>query len=667
MSAEGRIRKRIPKSCKRCHRRKQRCVGYPTCTGCESAKQPCLRSESVPSWHHAMSKGALVHRIEVLEAQLAAALEQIPPDSDAPQEQISTGAKSQHRDSRAGVVSMMAMSHEGSENLAYLGPSSGMSIAEDLGRLVQNAVWLRSIPINGSHLQALPCERTAASTTLPSDAVGIRLLNAYFKDMHTRLPFLDRSELMQLHATVQKPQSDVTSEAARFKLFMVYAIGAAILQMTETYDSTPPSAFVATALQLEPSLGESQSYTNLEALMLLVLYHMRTSSATRVWYLIGLAMRICIDLGLHRESQYRRMRPYEGQVRRRLFWSVYLVERYVAWSLGRPFSVPEDEIDVHAPADLDDSCTSDQLIEEALRNSVAPREPARGRSLRRFIALTRLQRIMSQIHTRIYRTDKSTATLVPETTPLMAALEEFERSLPQMAPDEDDFVHMHWNNAIRMLVQRFIGILLPRDPLIEKCLYASGQMCQCFKRLRQRDSSGYSFLLVNSLYMAGLTICLCLFRAPQLWTVAVSNDLRACSSALFVMAERNSSLKKYRDGLEMIINRVMEYVNDAAKADSMPSESQTQEDAIPTPHSESVSAQTELTTGDSQLSAGWFDFQYPLPPMGGLTGHDTYGQGSVAADTPEFWHTFSDMFPEIWSNDLLSMDMSDGLNWFTPE
>ncbi|BCS07591.1 hypothetical protein ALUC_11972A [Aspergillus luchuensis] len=447
---------------------------------------------------------------------------------------------------------------------------------------------------------------------------------------------------------------------------MVYAIGAAILQMTETYDSTAPSAFVAMALQLESVLGESQSYMNIEALMLLVLYHMRTSSATRVWYLIGLAMRICIDLGLHRESQYQKMRPYEGQMRRRLFWSVYLVERYVAWSLGRPFSVPEEDIDVHAPADLDDSCTSDELVEQALQGSVAPREPARGRKLRRFIALAQLQRIMSQIHTRVYRTDKNIATLVPETTPLLAALEEFEISLPAMAPEEDDFVHMHWNNAIRMLIQRFVGVLPRGDPLIEKCLYASGQMCQCFKRLRQRDSSGYSFLLVNSLYMAGLTICLCLFRAPQLWTVAVSNDLRACSSALFVMAERNPSLKKYRDGLEMIINRVMESVNDAAKADPMLSDSHT-EDVIPTPHSESVSAQTDVTTGNSHFSAGWLDFQYPLPPMGGLTGHDPYGQGSAAGDTPDIWHTFSDMFPEIWSNDLLSMDMSDGLNWFTPE
>jgi len=41
----------------------------------------------------------------------------------------------------------------------------------------------------------------------------------------------------------------------------------------------------------------------------------------------------------------------------------------------------------------------------------------------------------------------------------------------------------------------------------------------------------------------------CLFLAPTLWNIIVSNDLRACSSALFVMAERTPVVKKYRDAL----------------------------------------------------------------------------------------------------------------------
>ena len=47
---------------------------------------------------------------------------------------------------------------------------------------------------------------------------------------------------------------------------------------------------------------------------------------------------------------------------------------------------------------------------------------------------------------------------------------------------------------------------------------------------------------------------------PALWTFSVSNDLRACSSALFVMAERTPVVKKYRDALENVIGATMEFL-----------------------------------------------------------------------------------------------------------
>lgn len=97
--------------------------------------------------------------------------------------------------------------------------------------------------------------------------------------------------------------------------------------------------------------------------------------------------------------------------------------------------------------------------------------------------------------------------LLPEVGTLMVALEEYERDLPWLAPGDDDFVRMHWNSSIRMLLQPLLSILPSQDPLIQTCLSASGRMCQLFKQLRQRDSSGgYSFLLANSVFMAGLTM-----------------------------------------------------------------------------------------------------------------------------------------------------------------
>ncbi|KAL4877440.1 fungal-specific transcription factor domain-containing protein [Aspergillus karnatakaensis] len=604
MEEATRIRKRIPKSCRRCHRRKQRCVGAPVCANCELANQPCVRSDSVPSWHHGMSKGALAQRIETLEAQLAALTEggdgsesgerehsqgqlqhhhQSPhrtnhPDHEsrhADQSRPQTATETQTTpvsststdpDNHGAVMHFLIQGHGYANKVEgnYLGPSSGLAIAENIGRIVPGAVW-NTIPANETHEFIPPSSEneTTGPAGVPDDIIGARILDAYFKSMHMRLPFLCRSEIYDLHANRHQPPGPSTEEQfARFKIFMVYAIGAAILKMTEMYDSTPPRNYFVTAMQFQPSLQESLSISSIEALMLLAMYNLQSAASSSVWYMMGLAMRICVDFGLHREASYRRLRPYDAQRRRRLFWSVYLNERAVAWSLGRPFSIADEEIDADPPADIDDSLTAD-APDDLFRHPKSPLEQWNGPNIRCCITCIGLSRISARTRARVYRLDRDLPALLPEVQPLLASLDEYQKNLPALSAYEDDFINMHIHSARRTLLHPILGILPPDDPLARECLYASGQMCQYFKRLRQRDSTWYSFLLINTVFMAGLTICLCLFRSPRLWTIHVSNDLRACSSALFVMAERHPSVRKYRDALETTINRVMDYVSDS--------------------------------------------------------------------------------------------------------
>ncbi|KAJ5689709.1 hypothetical protein N7462_004101 [Penicillium macrosclerotiorum] len=514
-----------------------------------------------------MSKGALAHRIEILEAQLAASLESNLPDPAREQGRMPRRADTTPDMSErhlGGVIRFLTLSHGVNEEPPYLGPSSGLSMAENVHQIVHRTVGTKLLPINDrSHESDMTISIGEATKAVPpNDITGSQILNGYFNNMHVRLPFVNRTEILDLHATRhQAPGSTPEAQFGQFKLFMIYAIGAEICQMTETYDSTPPSAFLVTALQFDATLRESISVASIEAMLLMVLYNLRSTSNSSVWYMIGLAMRTCVDFGFHRESRYRRLQPYEAELRRRLFWSVYIIERSTAWSLGRPFSIPEEEIDTLPPHNIDDCINNNDVVEQLINNLGIPEKTQKG-TLGRFIASIQLQRIVSKIHTRIYRVDKHISTLVPEIAPLLSSLEDFKRTLSSLDLHEGDFVHMHWNNSIRILLQPFIGIISPQDKLLSTCLYTSGQMCQFFKKLRQRDSSGYSFLLINSIFMAGITMCFCLFRSPGLWTPTVSNDLRACSSALFVMAERNSRVKSYRDYLESIINRAMDFVQE---------------------------------------------------------------------------------------------------------
>jgi len=70
-------------------------------------------------------------------------------------------------------------------------------------------------------------------------------------------------------------------------------------------------------------------------------------------------------------------------------------------------------------------------------------------------------------------------------------------------------------------------------------------------------------------------MCYCLFITPSLWTFSVSNDLRACSSALFVMAERTPVVKKYRDALENVIGATMEFLAQIAPPNPNPNQDPT--------------------------------------------------------------------------------------------
>ncbi|KAJ5281851.1 hypothetical protein N7478_007223 [Penicillium angulare] len=463
-----------------------------------------------------MSKGALVRRIESLEAQLAAVSKGKPSIAQREGEQLDATATQSHGQNTKrnhhlhGVVRFLTLGHDSNEEQSYLGPSSGVSLVENVKKMLHYAEEGKLLPVTPGNRPQQPFMPDTSDETMappPDDETGAQIIDAYFKNTHSRLPFLNDSEILELHAKRYQPiGTSPEGQFGRFKLYMVYAVGSEVVQMSGTYESTPPRAFLTTALRFDPTFRESMSIASIEAMMLLVVHTLVSTSNSSVWYMIGLAMRTCIDFGLHRESRYQNCNPKEAESHRRLFWCVYIVERHTAWALGRPFSIPEEEIDVEPPSNIYVSMDTDQMLEmtDQTQPNLQPHSPKP--KLGRFIATIRLQRIVSDIHTRIFRIDRPAISLLPEITTLMSTLQSFKENLPPLDLAENDFIQMHWNNAIRVVLQPFLGLLHPEDKLISTSLNASGQMCQLFKRIRQRDSTIHSFLLVNSIFAAGLTM-----------------------------------------------------------------------------------------------------------------------------------------------------------------
>jgi hypothetical protein len=96
-----------------------------------------------------------------------------------------------------------------------------------------------------------------------------------------------------------------------------------------------------------------------------------------MWHTVGIAVRMTLELGLHRESAYPikytidleepALQKYRIQeLGRRCFWCVIAMDRIVSYVLGRPLGIGEDDIDAALPV-----LESDTLLTRPLSSTVA--------------------------------------------------------------------------------------------------------------------------------------------------------------------------------------------------------------------------------------------------------------------------------------------------------
>lgn len=93
----------------------------------------------------------------------------------------------------------------------------------------------------------------------------------------------------------------------------------------------------------------------LQSLLLLTQYSLMRPCSPGAWYLIGTCVRLCQDLGLHNESLYLRSQDkFIVDLRRRLFWSCYSLDRQISIYFGRPFGLNSRQIDCPFFSSADD-------------------------------------------------------------------------------------------------------------------------------------------------------------------------------------------------------------------------------------------------------------------------------------------------------------------------
>ncbi|PVH72281.1 hypothetical protein DL98DRAFT_470641 [Cadophora sp. DSE1049] len=377
-----------PGACERCQRRKVKCDrAQPSCAGCVKAATSCIYPSREPALQ-SREIDQLRRRNRQLEAKSDALAAQLRDMQQRGAEVRTLASKSTGRrlsslqehdsDVTAGnnqqnevinQVSYLSLNAGGERQ--FLGSASGLLLAS----LVQTSLTTpnhddSNKDINtcsqrfGDGVDVLSGFGIPGTSTLPPERQARSLLSAYFAHDHLCYPFLlPRSVFDSLDAMYKDSTYHANHPVEVFFIDMIFAIGTVQASKFDWQVLPDSQTHQDRAMSRLPVVFARGGLPALQAILLVCQHRMVSSPydhSASLWHLIGMAVRMCIELGLHRESCYtisthtspvalaQDLRE-EVEVKRRCFWCVMSMDRVVSMTLGRPLAIQLDDIDTELP------------------------------------------------------------------------------------------------------------------------------------------------------------------------------------------------------------------------------------------------------------------------------------------------------------------------------
>lgn len=184
-----------------------------------------------------------------------------------------------------------------------------------------------------------------------SAQVQQRLIDSYFSVYHRTYPFIHEATFRaQFHEVIPQPQH----RSWRMLLHTILALGAWCLHdsMSVVDDYLYHQAL---SFGEDESVFESANLTFVQAFVLLSNLSQKRNKPNTGSNLLGLATRMALSLGLHRELPQWDINLLQREMRRRVWWGVYIFDSGASTTFGRPILLPEkDAMDVQSVLNIPD-------------------------------------------------------------------------------------------------------------------------------------------------------------------------------------------------------------------------------------------------------------------------------------------------------------------------
>ncbi|KAG8354425.1 hypothetical protein FVEN_g7746 [Fusarium venenatum] len=345
-------------ACNRCRKRKARCdTEVPAC-------QPCQNSGSICEYTDGRSgKIHLRSFIHELERELMALEMQVHNAENA-----TTETSPDTSNLRSGDEATKTFTDSSEGQPTSIGPSSGIHLVRSALEYAQQDYSNLETPSDSAEARPTPREpqKNDSRVGLPPRELANNLKDTFFNCYQVQYPILNQQQFedtMSQFYDHHDGRSDISNLSpadvrVRFMINMVLAIP--LMSMAGDHDESHALAkgFTTNAMADVSHIMQTKNVQSLQCLLLLLLLSIVDSAPAPVWYISGLCMRMCIDLGYHSErtigmsssvGAIETVKEKEADIRRRLFWIAYSFDRTFNILLNRPFTFDNLSVDINLP------------------------------------------------------------------------------------------------------------------------------------------------------------------------------------------------------------------------------------------------------------------------------------------------------------------------------
>ncbi|KAI1191815.1 fungal-specific transcription factor domain-containing protein [Nemania serpens] len=617
-------------SCRRCQKRKIRCNGeVPRCQGCARAGVDCEDGESLKA--RPLPRAyvrSLCSRIEWLESlvrvhcpdidlkhdgpavvdarpdhgqdgpgkddtfnvansgQHSGETSPVQPDltvlpngegmgrKDPPE---ASSAEYQARSTETPAIpSSAGLSHEvglvslgANRDPRYIGPSSGYvfcklmlaasSRAGKMTRVVDN-----STPYIAPSLRELVVEAQGPISITKDQAAD--LCRTYFDIIHVQYPFLHQPTFLCL--LQQFFGDDAQNHIAGFQIYMVLAISATI--MSRLY-KLPLSGerYYTTAMTYFEKIQLESSTQGLQCILLLLIFAMHCPTIQLdIWFLNYQCIASVLDLGLQRAvTTSSGISRLDQEMRTRIFWVVYTLDRTIATMMGRPIGLRDEACDLRMPADLSDG--------EVESEATPALNPSRQSHMSYAIRLFKLAKINTEI--------KYVANSVNPDAPnyaypavidinawqkeVLSRLDQWAADVPA-ARDANDYSRtillLRYHSMRMLLLRPSPNIPRPDQQALRHCYSSAEESIRLLHELYKKNLLVQNWITFHSTVLSTITMYYCVLSVPSIATTleveAFMSNVRASLSVLSAVGEHYSGAKRSRDILDELAGPISRWL-----------------------------------------------------------------------------------------------------------